>query len=267
MRQVITLIAAHRGGAGLRPENSRAAFDHAIRLGVDQIETDLQFSSDGEPVLIHDPTLDRTTTARGSVAHRSWTELKHVRLRGTCGETIPHLGELLALLRPTSVGLRLELKGDHAPHRDPSLFGRAIWLLKIYQMLDRTTVSSFGWTCLAAFRMLARPHGTIGLVRRQQYDELGLSGVLGLARACGLDEIGLHAAQFCKDTLARAAEQGIRVGLYRVDHPEQIEAALRASVSAFTTDRPDLAVEIRKSLYCQHQQRSTVPGDPRAASG
>jgi glycerophosphoryl diester phosphodiesterase len=127
-------------------------------------------------------------------------------------------------------------------------------------MLDRTTISSFAWTALAVFRTLAQPCGAIGLVRRRQYDELGLGGVLGLARAHGVDEIGLHAAQFRDGALAQAAAQGIRVGLYRVDSPRQIEAALRAAVSAFTTDRPDLAVERRRALYAT--AGSGRAGDP-----
>jgi len=57
-----TLIAAHRGGAGLWPENSLLAFRSAIALGVDFLEFDLHLTADGEVIVLHDPTLDRTTT-------------------------------------------------------------------------------------------------------------------------------------------------------------------------------------------------------------
>ena len=59
---------AHRGGSRLRPENTLAAFEHAVALGVDAIECDVHLSRDREPVVIHDPTLDRTTDARGRSA-------------------------------------------------------------------------------------------------------------------------------------------------------------------------------------------------------
>src|SRR5512134_2212691 len=65
---------AHRGGARLRPENTLAAFDHALSLGVDALECDVHLSRDGEPVVIHDPTLDRTTEASGPVAARTAAE-------------------------------------------------------------------------------------------------------------------------------------------------------------------------------------------------
>jgi len=59
------LVAAHRGGAQLWPENSLLAFANALGLGVDAVETDVHLTADGEIVVIHDPKLDRTSTGRG----------------------------------------------------------------------------------------------------------------------------------------------------------------------------------------------------------
>src|SRR5262245_23053736 len=69
---------AHRGGSKLRPENTVAAFDHAVSLGVDAFECDVHLSRDGEPVVIHDPTLDRTTDAAGPVRNLTTAELADV---------------------------------------------------------------------------------------------------------------------------------------------------------------------------------------------
>src|SRR6478672_9388970 len=69
---------AHRGGGKLRPENTLAAFDHALQLGVDAIECDVHLSRDGEVVVIHDPTLDRTTDASGQVSDMTAAELANV---------------------------------------------------------------------------------------------------------------------------------------------------------------------------------------------
>src|SRR5262245_51004426 len=68
-------VIAHRGGSKLRPENTLASFDHAIALGVDALECDVHLSADGEPVVIHDATLDRTTDASGPVADRRADDL------------------------------------------------------------------------------------------------------------------------------------------------------------------------------------------------
>jgi len=71
-------VIAHRGGSKLRPENTMAAFDHAASLGVDGIECDVHLAADGVPVVIHDPTLDRTTDSSGPVAARTSAELARV---------------------------------------------------------------------------------------------------------------------------------------------------------------------------------------------
>jgi glycerophosphoryl diester phosphodiesterase len=69
------LIFAHRGGAALAPENTITAFDNGLTLGADGIELDVRLSRDGVAVVLHDPTLDRTTDGTGLVGHRTAVEL------------------------------------------------------------------------------------------------------------------------------------------------------------------------------------------------
>src|SRR5438445_720194 len=78
-----TLLAAHRGGALLWPENSLLAFRNAVALGADFIEFDVHLSRDGEVMVIHDPTLERTTNGQGAVRDRTVAELKALRLKDT----------------------------------------------------------------------------------------------------------------------------------------------------------------------------------------
>src|SRR5262245_57261008 len=96
-----SLIAAHRGGALLWPENSLLAFESAIGLGADYVEFDVHLSRDGEVVVIHDPTLDRTTTGTGPVRERTLAELRTLRLKDRAGartkEPIPTLDEVAAV--------------------------------------------------------------------------------------------------------------------------------------------------------------------------
>src|SRR5574342_839110 len=93
-----TLLAAHRGGALLWPENSLLAFRSALALGADFIEFDVHLSRDGEVVVIHDPTLGRTTTGSGPVKDRTVAELRALRLKDRTGavteETVPTLDEV-----------------------------------------------------------------------------------------------------------------------------------------------------------------------------
>jgi glycerophosphoryl diester phosphodiesterase len=68
-------IGGHRGAQDVAPENTTAAFEAALNAGADYLETDVQRSADGVLVLMHDPTVDRTTNGRGAVAERKLDEL------------------------------------------------------------------------------------------------------------------------------------------------------------------------------------------------
>ncbi len=115
MEQKITLTA-HRGYRQKYPENTMRAFREALKLDIDSIETDVRMTADGEIVVIHDATLDRTTDKKGHICDLTLEEIRKadagIRFGEEFrGEQVPTLDELLALLatRP-DVRLLLELK-------------------------------------------------------------------------------------------------------------------------------------------------------------
>ena len=115
-----SLLAAHRGGALLWPENSLRAFRGALDLGADYLEFDVHLSRDGEVIVIHDPTLDRTTTGTGPVRERTLAELRRLRLKDRGGaateEPIPTLDDVAARPRAASrCGGRRALLSRDAP--------------------------------------------------------------------------------------------------------------------------------------------------------
>lgn len=107
-------LAAHRGGAALRPENTLAAIREALRLGAGQVEIDLRRTADGAVVAMHDARVDRTTDGRGAVADLRLAELQaldagshfHPRF---AGERVPTLEEVLEVL-PRDVWINLQIK-------------------------------------------------------------------------------------------------------------------------------------------------------------
>lgn len=116
---MITQIIAHRGSKGVRPENTLAAFNKAIDEGADGIETDVHLSSDGELVIIHDETVNRTTNGEGRVFDKTLAELKELDAGGYFSEKyvderIPTLKEVFDLLieRKYTGIFNLELKTD-----------------------------------------------------------------------------------------------------------------------------------------------------------
>ena len=116
------IIAAHRGFAARAPENTMAAFRQAAEFGCLWIETDVQLSADGVPVLIHDETVNRTTNGSGKVTDLTLRELRALDAgygRGGIRGKIPLLTDLLVLAEESGLHLNLELKteltdSDHA---------------------------------------------------------------------------------------------------------------------------------------------------------
>jgi glycerophosphoryl diester phosphodiesterase len=100
-------ITAHRGASGYAPENTIASVKKALEIGVDRIEIDVQQTSDGIVVLLHDKTLDRTTSGKGKVGKMTFAELKDVKANGNFepdfpNEAIPTLEQVFQLLDGTT---------------------------------------------------------------------------------------------------------------------------------------------------------------------
>ncbi|MEO7003637.1 MAG: glycerophosphodiester phosphodiesterase family protein [Ktedonobacterales bacterium] len=105
---------AHRGARGHAPENTLLAFEMAFDLGAEAIECDVQRSSDGELVILHDGTVNRTTNGRGAVATLDLATLRTLDAgaRWRIPQCIPTLDETLALARRRGGALNLEIKGE-----------------------------------------------------------------------------------------------------------------------------------------------------------
>ena len=149
------LNLGHRGASGLAPENTLAAFKLARELGADGIECDVQLSRDGEPVVIHDDLLDRTTDGHGRVGDATWDELRTLnagswfaeRFRG---ERIPSLHEVLEQGDEDFV-LNIELKSAEDNALLPE---RVVAMVKHYGAARRVIISSFNWPLLRHVRRI-----------------------------------------------------------------------------------------------------------------
>lgn len=109
-------LCAHRGASVSHPENTLAAFHEAIRLGAHMIEFDVALTSDGQLVLMHDATIDRTTNGTGPVSAHTLEQLQALDVgswkdESFAGEQIPTLQEALEIM-PVNVWLNVHLKGD-----------------------------------------------------------------------------------------------------------------------------------------------------------
>jgi glycerophosphoryl diester phosphodiesterase len=147
-------VIAHRGVPKEKPENTLASFASAIEQGADALETDLRFTADGEIVLFHDETVERTTDGQGPVSAHTLTGIKRLHTRRPADnqpidEPVPTLIELLSMTQ-AQVPLLLELK-------DPSFTDlrraeRLIQTLQVYDMLEKSAIVSFKAELIAAVK-------------------------------------------------------------------------------------------------------------------
>ena len=148
------LVVGHRGASGRAPENTLAAFEEAIALGVDAIELDVHLSRDGHLVVIHDQNLARTTNGRGLVHERSLSELQALDAgsgfgAAFAGERVPSFEEVLVRIG-RRVPLQVEIKG-----RTDGVAEATIAALRAHGLLDSTLMTSFLLDRLPLVRALA----------------------------------------------------------------------------------------------------------------
>jgi glycerophosphoryl diester phosphodiesterase len=244
-------IAAHRGGALLWPENSLLAYRHALAAGVDLVETDVHLTRDGEVVVLHDPTLDRTTTMRGAVRTVSRAELDAARLRGLDGtptdERVPALAALLDLVAPTTADILLEIKVDAGRQRYPGIEEKVLALLSDKRLLARTFLMAFQPDTIRRMKELDRSVRTVLLVSRGQLERQGARGrdAVRAAAEAGAALLGIQHTALDADVIAAARGAGILVAAWTVNEDPDIARVVSLGVDIVISDRPDL---VRQAL-------------------
>lgn len=165
-------VHAHRGGAGLAPENTLAAFRKALELGVDALELDLHVTREGVVVVIHDETLDRTTDGRGDVGDLSLEAVKRLDAGGKFGpafrgERVPTLREVIDLVKASGNGrvrLDLELKyHQDRPGKPADFEARVLEILRGTGFAEQVNFISFHHPSLAKVKVL-EPNIRTGLL-------------------------------------------------------------------------------------------------------
>ncbi|HMR34058.1 MAG TPA: glycerophosphodiester phosphodiesterase family protein [Geminicoccaceae bacterium] len=240
-----TMIAAHRAGAALWPENSRTAFVNALRMPIDLIEFDVHRTRDGVLVVHHDPQLGRTADGTGAVAEMDWAELRQVPLRGAPQERIPLLVTILGLFDGSPIRPRLELKPDGQGRPYPGMAAEVWAVMRAAGLTQRTVVSSFDTAYLDEVRALGASR-VLWLLKAEPTAAL-LADVAGFARAAlgrGIGEVAVRGADATADLAAACRDNGLVLGAY-AGKDMDFDRLLDIGLSVFTTDRPDLAVEAR----------------------
>ncbi len=249
MTQVETEIAAHRGGAALWPENSAIAFRGAMALGVEQIEFDVQMTADGVPVIFHDTTLDRMTNSSGPLAERTLAELMALEINGGGGRILT-LEEGADLLAPSGIVLRTEIKPGPGMIPYPGLTEATLDILARRGLIPRTVITSFHLPTLAEVVQRTLPlRDVIWLVADPIAKLLAADDLALLTQRAGVGAIAPHWRVLAEGPrLSDLRQAGLRVGAFAVLEDAAITWALDNRLAVFTTDRPDAALRLRRTL-------------------
>lgn len=238
-------IWAHRGAKVEAPENTLAAFALAIDAGADGIEFDVQLSSDGHPVVIHDETLERTTDGQGWVKDHTLAELLALDASGGAegfvGEPIPRLEQVLALIAPTGLRANIELKNSEVDY--PGLEEAVIAAVEAAGMSKRVVYSSFSAESVQRLAQL-EPAAEVALIYSRP-------PVRPLRTAQALGATGLHPDRRLfpgSGWVRRAHRRGLAVRVWVVNSADRMTKLIRAGVDGFFTDDPRLAVSVRDGV-------------------
>ncbi len=222
------LKIGHRGAKGHEPENTLVSFQKALNMQVDGIELDVHLSVDGEIIVIHDETIDRTTNGKGFVNALSLRELKAFRINENY--QIPTLTEVFDLVNQDCF-INIELKSYESTDKVVSLIEK--YVIKKEWNYDRFLVSSFDWNALqqVAFLNDKIPLGVL--------TETDLDLALAFAKFIQAKSIHPHFHLLTKENTAQMQEKGLQIFPWTINEYEDIQKIKTFNVNGIITDFPN----------------------------
>ena len=226
-------VIAHRGASAEAPENTAAAFRRALAIGVDGVELDVHLSADGEPVVLHDPLLERTTEGQGLVGDHSLAALRRLDAGrwfapSFAGERIPTLAEALDLLG--SVRVIVEVK--NGPVDYPGIAGRVAAVVR-ESGHTAVTVSSFDHMVLLDVRADLPALETAVLYTARPVHPLRL------AQDAHASVLQPQWHYLTPELVSAAHEAGFRVETWVVDEPDHLARVVAMNVDGIMTNHPE----------------------------
>ncbi|MBV8047807.1 MAG: glycerophosphodiester phosphodiesterase [Paludibacterium sp.] len=232
-------IFAHRLGGSLAPENTLTGLRRGYKIGVRAVECDVKLSADGVLFLLHDDTLERTTTGAGPAGALTMAQLRELDCgvkhhRAYRGEVLPTLEELAAFCIPNGVAVNLEIKPnpgqDEETGRKVALAAKELWRGAAVQPL----LSSFSPSALRAARQ-AVPE----LPRACLVEDIPLDYLTELNQ-CAAAALHADHRALTQDAVQKLHSQGYRIMAYTVNDPLRARKLLSWGVDMLCSDRPDL---------------------------
>ncbi|NLB20250.1 MAG: glycerophosphodiester phosphodiesterase [Clostridium sp.] len=238
------IIYAHRGNSSKYPENTMLAFESAIALGADGIETDVHLTKDGVLVITHDEEISRVSTGKGMIKDLTLEELRQYDFGSFKGEEfsgqlIPTLDDLLDLVEDNDVLLNIEIKMGFILY--PGLEEKLYKKIKERGFMDRTIFSSFNHYSLAMLKEIDPTVKTGALYQS------GLYEAHNYAKTFGANALHPYYMAFDASLLKDCHDNNLKVNLWTVNNANQAKAFLDMGIDGVITDYPEeLINELRR---------------------
>lgn len=227
-------IVAHRAASGTAPENTLAAIDRAVDMGVDMVEVDLRSSADGVVVLFHDETLDRTTDGEGALASLPMAELEGLDAGSWfgaefAGEPIPTLHQaFVRSANQTRFMLDLKVAG----------LGERIAIAAREARVEPSSLVVGAWDDEQLADVLAHLNGSTVLFIGKAPEDAGDAWLRGLIDK-GYEALSLQWSSTTPELRAHVKALEMPLYVWTLNEPDELRAALDAGVTGIITDRPE----------------------------
>ena len=212
------LKIGHRGAKGHSPENTLASFEKAIALGVDMIELDVWLSSDKIPMVIHDETIDRTTSKMGLVTDYNAKELQHLG--------IPTLRDVFELV-DNRCEINVEIKTFSATQAVLDLIAKSSF------DQSKILISSFDWNALQEVRFHDED------IRIGVLTETDLDLAMAFAKFIKAEAIHPYYHLLTAENVEKIKVKGFKVFPWTINEPEDITFVKSLEVDGMITDFPE----------------------------
>ncbi|KGR76119.1 glycerophosphodiester phosphodiesterase [Ureibacillus sinduriensis] len=241
-------IYAHRGYSAKYPENTLAAFQAAADLPIDGVEFDVHLTKDGQVVVIHDESINRTSNGVGYVKDMTLPELREFDYGSWfdeefAGAEIPTLAEALEVFRATNLRVNIELKSDIFAY--PGLEELVIQEVEALEMTDQVVISSFDHEAVARIARLAPNVENAALFVNTVLD------VASYQEKIPAKALHVFLPSAVRQPVREAIEKGSIVRVWTVNEEEHAALLIGTGVEALFTDEPEKMLAFIKHTSVQ----------------
>lgn len=245
------LVIAHRGASLFAPENTMPAFKLAADAGADMIETDIQLTKDGVPVLFHDKLLNKHSTGKGLVPAYTYSEIRKLDAgkwfsNKFKGEKIPSLQELLIWAKQR-VLLNIEIKTESVSNTvNGGVEERVIQLVRDAGMTKNVLLSSFDYRAMGRFKKIDSSIKT-GLLYNKK--KSGGQSPVGLVNQFKADAFHCSARELNNRWMKELRQAGIPIMVYTINRKRKMRKMLLKGISGVFSDNPKLLKETSDQYF------------------